>query len=83
MLTLPRPLDVPFTDTSAEALRLSLDHGRIAPLAARRIDVPTVAAPTDTESTLAEAAPHLKVGGQAVLGRQISNSTPWVAASSG
>ena len=59
MLTLPRPLDVPFTDTSAEALRLSLDHGRIAPLAARRIDVPTVAAPTDTESTLAETAPHL------------------------
>ncbi|WP_198587457.1 DUF2617 family protein, partial [Brevibacterium epidermidis] len=48
MLTLPRPLDVPSTDTSAEALRLSLDHGRIAPLAARRIDVPTVAAPTDT-----------------------------------
>lgn len=59
MLTLPRPLDVPFTDTSAEALRLSLDHDRIAPLAVRRIDVPTVAAPTDTESTPAEEAPHL------------------------
>ena len=58
MLTLPRPLDVPFTDTSAEALRLSLDHGRIAPLASRSITVPTVAAPTDTESTLAEAAPR-------------------------
>lgn len=64
MLTLPRPLDVPFTDTSAEALRLTLDHDRIAPLAARRIDVPTVAAPTDTkiadtEPTLAEATPAL------------------------
>lgn len=59
MLTLPRPLDVPFTDTSAEALRLSLDHGRIAPLASRSITVPTVAAPTDTEPTLAEAAPEL------------------------
>ncbi|MGO0604184.1 DUF2617 family protein [Brevibacterium linens] len=59
MLTLPRPLDVPFTDTSAEALRLSLDHDRIAPLAARRITVPTVAAPTDTGSTFAEAAPEL------------------------
>lgn len=64
MLTLPRPLDIPFTDTSAEALRLSLDHDRIAPLAARRIDVPTVAAPTDTGITdtgpiLAEAAPAL------------------------
>ncbi|MGO3024046.1 MAG: DUF2617 family protein [Brevibacterium sp.] len=59
MLTLPRPLDVPFTDTRAEALRLSLDHDRIAPLAARRIDVPTVAAPTDTGSTFAEAAPEL------------------------
>ncbi|WP_172174007.1 DUF2617 family protein [Brevibacterium sp. CT2-23B] len=59
MLTLPRPLDVPFTDTSAEALRLSLDHDRIAPLAAHRIDVPTAAAPTDTESTPAEEAPHL------------------------
>lgn len=59
MLTLPRPLDVPFTDTSAEALRLTLDHDRIAPLAARRIDVPTVAAPTDTGSTFAEAAPEL------------------------
>ncbi|MCU4297427.1 DUF2617 family protein [Brevibacterium permense] len=59
MLTLPRPLDVPFTDTSAEALRLSLDHDRIAPLAARRIDVPTVAAPTDIEVIRAEAAPHL------------------------
>ncbi|MGM0699817.1 MAG: DUF2617 family protein [Actinomycetota bacterium] len=59
MLTLPRPLDVPFTDTSAEALRLSLDHDRIAPLAAHRIDVPTAAAPTDTGSVLAEAAPAL------------------------
>jgi len=59
MLTLPRPLDVPFTDTSAEALRLSFDHDRIAPLAAHRIDVPTAAAPTDTESTPAEEAPHL------------------------
>lgn len=59
MLTLPRPLDVPFTDTSAEALRLSLDHDRIAPLAARSINVPTAAAPTDTESTFAEAAPEL------------------------
>ena len=59
MLTIPRPLDVPFTDTSAEALRLSLDHGRIAPLASRSITVPTVAAPTDTEPTLAEAAPEL------------------------
>lgn len=59
MLTLPRPLDVPFTDTSAEALRFSLDHGRIAPLASRSITVPTVAAPTDTEPTLAEAAPEL------------------------
>ena len=59
MLTLPRPLDVPFTDTSAEALRLSLDHGRIAPLATRSIDVPTVAAPTDTGPTSTEAAPPL------------------------
>jgi hypothetical protein len=64
MLTLPRPLDVPFTDTSAEALRLSLDHGRIAPLASRNVHVPTVVAPTDTviadtESTLAEATPAL------------------------
>ncbi|SDT05991.1 Protein of unknown function DUF2617 [Brevibacterium siliguriense] len=49
MLTLPRPLDVPFTDTSAEALRLSLDHGRIAPLASRSIEV----------STGTEAAPRL------------------------
>ena len=59
MLTLPRPLDVPFTDTSAEALRLRLDHGRIAPLASRSVDVPTVAAPTDTASALAEAVPEL------------------------
>ena len=59
MLTLPRPLDVPFTDTSAEALRLSLDHGRIAPLASRSVTVPIVAAPTDTASALAEAVREL------------------------
>ncbi|UVI37000.1 DUF2617 family protein [Brevibacterium spongiae] len=41
MFTLPRPLDVAFTDTSAEALRFSLAHDRIAPLATRIIDVPT------------------------------------------
>ncbi|WP_209374578.1 DUF2617 family protein [Brevibacterium renqingii] len=41
MRTLPRPLDVAFTDTSSEALRFSLAHDRIAPLATRVIDVPS------------------------------------------
>lgn len=35
---IPR-LDVPFADTSAEALRISLDHPRIAPLDSRVLDL--------------------------------------------
>lgn len=76
MLTLPRPLDVPFTDTSAEALRFSLDHGRIAPLAARTIDVPTEAVPIGTE-----AAPPLTLtltiigsSHQAILGESAADA---------
>lgn len=39
-LQAPMTVDVAFTDTSAQALSFSLDHGRITPLASTFIDLP-------------------------------------------
>jgi hypothetical protein len=68
MLTLPRPLDVAFTDTSAEALRFSLDHHRISPLATHHIDIPTEAAPLTLTLTIIGSS-H-----QAILGASTADA---------
>ena len=46
-----KSVDVAFTDTSAQALRFSLDHERITPLASTFIDLPS-----------SDGAPHARLG---------------------